>query len=172
MKQLIRFAEIVGGALLLVVLVLITASAISRYGFNRPLLDGDDIARLLLLPAIFFGLAGTCHRGEHIQVDLVWEQLRPAGRLAMDRLATFLMVVIVGAMAVASVPRVIDIYNSHQGTYEMRLPMWPFFAAASLGLILSGLVLVRRLFTLHQEGSAAALHEQALAEATCRERAP
>lgn len=164
MKRLIVFVEWTGGILLFAVMTLITLSALARYGFNRPLLDGDDIARLLLLPAIFFGLAGACHRGEHIQVDLLWERLSPRWRLAVDRLATGAMLLIVGAMAAASVPRVVDLMNSHVGTYELRLPLWPFFAIASLGLIFSAVVLAKRLLTLREADSLAA-HEQAVRDA-------
>ena len=104
MNRLVTVFQDVAGALLFVVMALITSSAIARYGFNRPLLDGDDIARLLLLPAVFFGLAGACDRGEHIQVDLIWERLSARGRLAIDRFANVVTLIVVGAMAVASVP--------------------------------------------------------------------
>ena len=148
MKRLIAFLEYAGGGLLFVVMVLITASAVSRYVLNSPLLDSDDIARLLLLPAIFFGLAGACHHGEHIQVDLLWENLGDRGKAWLDGFATLVMTVCVGAMAYASALRVFDIHASRVGTYELRLPLWPFFALASLGLVLSALVLLRKLVVI------------------------
>lgn len=148
MKRLLHAFQYLAGGLLFVVMVLITASAIARYGFNRPLLDGDDLARLLLLPAIFFGLAGACERGEHIQVDLIRERLKARGRLLMDRFADFVAMLVIGAMAIASVPRVQDIFASHVGTYELRLPLWPFFALASLGLLVTTAVMVLRVVRL------------------------
>lgn len=148
MKKLIAFLEYAGGGLLFVVMVLITASAFSRYALNAPLLDSDDIARLLLLPAIFFGLAGACHHGDHIQVDLLWENLGERGKAWLDAFATLVMTVCMGAMAYASALRVLDIQASRVGTYELRLPLWPFFALASVGLILSAVVLARKLLTL------------------------
>jgi TRAP-type C4-dicarboxylate transport system permease small subunit len=57
MKRVITFLEYVGGGLLFVVMVLITASAVCRYVLNAPLLDSDDIARLLLLHLL---RAGGC----------------------------------------------------------------------------------------------------------------
>jgi TRAP-type C4-dicarboxylate transport system permease small subunit len=145
MKRVITFLEYVGGGLLFVVMVLITASAFCRYALNAPLLDSDDLARLLLLPAIFFGLAGACHHGEHIQVDLLWETLSPRNRQLLDRFSLLIMTVCVGTMAYASVHRVFDIQASRVGTYELRLPLWPFFALASAGLVFSAVVLARRL---------------------------
>lgn len=147
MKRLVNTIEWLGGGLLFVVMVLITASAFSRYVFNAPLLDSDDISRLLLLPAIFFGLAAACHYGDHILVDLVWDSLSPRGKRVVDRFANVMMIVIVGSMAYAAVGRVMDIRASHVGTYEMRIPLWPFFAAACAGLILSAVVLVWRLLS-------------------------
>ncbi len=151
MKRLIVFLEWVGGGLLFIVMALITSSAFSRYAFSAPLVDSDDIARLLLLPAIFFGLAGACHHGEHIQVDLLWNGLGNAARLQVDRFATLCMAVIVGAMAYSAIGRVIDIFDSNVGTYEMRIPLWPFFAVACLGLVLSAIVLVHRLFVMRPD---------------------
>lgn len=145
MKRVVAFLEYVGGGLLFIVMVLITVSAFCRYALNAPLLDSDDLARLLLLPAIFFGLAGACHHGEHIQVDLLWEALGPRGRRLLDRFSLLVMTVCVGAMAYAAVRRVFDIQASRVGTYELRLPLWPFFALASAGLVLSVVVLARRL---------------------------
>lgn len=146
MKPLIKTIEWLGGGLLFVVMVLITASAFSRYVFNAPLLDSDDISRLLLLPAIFFGLAAACYHGDHILVDLIWDSLGPTSKRVVDRFATIMMILIVGVMAYAAVGRVMDIRASQVGTYEMRIPLWPFFAVACVGLILSTVVLVWRLF--------------------------
>lgn len=159
MKRLVSFLEYAGGGLLFIVMVLITASAACRYLLNTPLLDSDDIARLLLLPAVFFGLAGACHHGEHIQVDLLWEQLAARGQALVDRFAGLVMALSISAMAFAAVTRVLDIKTSQVGTYELRFPLWPFFAVASLGLVLSALVLVRRMFRPAAHASPQALHE-------------
>lgn len=145
MKKLVSFLEYAGGGLLFIVMALITASAACRYLLNAPLLDSDEIARLLLLPAVFFGMAGACHHAEHIQVDLLWEQLGQRGRALVDRFAGWVMTLFVALMAIAAVMRVADIRASQVGTYELRLPLWPFFAVASLGLVLSAIVLMRRL---------------------------
>jgi C4-dicarboxylate transporter, DctQ subunit len=148
MKTLLTGLEYAAGTLLFLVMILITASALSRYAFNTPLLDSDDISRLMLLPAVFFGLASACHHGEHIQVDLLWERLGEKGRFQIDRLSTAAMVVFVSAIAYGAVWRVMDIRASQVGTYELRLPLWPFFAVASLGMVLSAVVLIHRLLTM------------------------
>lgn len=146
MRRLVAFLEYTGGGLLFVVMALITASAACRYLLNAPLLDSDDFARLLLLPAIFFGLAGACHHAEHIQVNLLWESLGPRGRAIVDRVAGLVMALSVALMAWAAVTRVVAVQASRVGTYELRVPLWPFFAIASVGLVLSAIVLVRKLF--------------------------
>ncbi|MBL8380335.1 MAG: TRAP transporter small permease [Burkholderiales bacterium] len=146
MHRLVLFAERAGGVLLFLVMCLVTASAASRYAFARPMLDGDDLARLLLLPAILFGLVGACLHGEHIQVDLLWERLGPVGRRRIDVGARAVTLLIVGAMAIASIGRVFDIYSGRQGTFELRMPFWPFFAAASVGLCCAALVLAIHAF--------------------------
>jgi C4-dicarboxylate transporter, DctQ subunit len=153
MKKLVAFLEYSGGGLLFVVMTVITASSISRYMLNAPLMDSDEIARLLLLPAIFFGLAGACHHAEHIQVDLLWVRLSRRGREIVDYFADVVMTLFVATMAFAAVWRVLDIKASRVGTYELRLPMWPFFAVASIGLILSAVVLLRRLLAKGPPGS-------------------
>ena len=147
MKNVIRVVEYLSAGLLFVVMVIITSSAISRYFFNAPLLDGDDLARLLLLPAIFFGLAGACHHDEHVRVDMLWERLRAKGRRCVDLFAIGVTAIVIGTMGVAAVGRVMDIHGSGVGTYELRMPMWPYFALACVAILLTALILLSRWIT-------------------------
>ncbi len=145
MKKIIQFVEYVSGGLLFIVMIMITLSAISRYLFNAPLLDGDDIARLLLLPAIFFGLAGCCQHDEHIRVDLLWEYCRHHGRRLIEIIAASVTALVMLGLGLSAIGRVLDIYNSGVGTYELRMPMWPFFALACIALLLCAVIALKNL---------------------------
>ncbi|MGE0314391.1 MAG: TRAP transporter small permease [Lautropia sp.] len=141
MNRIIVAMEAAGGVALAAVMLIVTASAFGRYAFNSPLVDGDDLARLVLGPAIFWGFAGACRHGEHVRVDLLWEAASVRLRSIIDRFATGFTFVVVAAMATTAARRVLDLQASREGTYELRLPLWPSFAASFVGLAAGTLVL-------------------------------
>src|SRR5918998_2568683 len=72
------------GAIALVTFLSVTLRA--TLGFAIP--DGFDVSRLMLAVAMFWGIASTSYRNEHIQVDILWQLLPPAGRRRLDMVAT------------------------------------------------------------------------------------
>src|SRR5690606_2320806 len=89
----------------------------------------------------FWGLACACWRGEHIQVDLLWSALPRRAQLVMDLVAQTVLLGCMAVLAWAIFVRVGQIIRSGMSTGDLLVPMWPFFAVASLGLGLAVLVL-------------------------------
>ena len=51
-----------------------------RAFFSMAIPDWFDLSRLMLGIAIFWGIATTSYRDEHIQVDFLWEWVGPRGK--------------------------------------------------------------------------------------------
>ena len=115
-------------------------------GFAIP--DGFDVSRLLLAVAMFWGIASTSYRNEHIQVDLVWQMLSPAGRRRLDLVASAITLAFMAVFALMLVQKVMSTWRSGEATFDIRLPIWPFHLLAALGIAFATLLLVIRLIRL------------------------
>lgn len=147
-NRIVGVVEYGAAAFLALVTALTFVSVIMRYLFSSPIPDSFDLTRLMICIAIFWGMACACWRGEHIQVDLVWSAFGPRGRLAIDVFATLVLLAAMAVLCWVVVVRLSVIVRSGMITGDLLLPMWPFFAAAALGLLLSVVVLPAYLYRL------------------------
>ena len=72
--------RIVTGALFVVIVALAVAQVGFRYGLGQPLIWSEELAKLLLVWMVFLGAAVLCWDGRHLDVDVVFRLLPPAGR--------------------------------------------------------------------------------------------
>jgi TRAP-type C4-dicarboxylate transport system permease small subunit len=146
--RVVTVVEYGAAAFVALVTALTFVSVIMRYLFSAPIPDAFDFTRLMVCIAIFWGVACACWRGEHIQVDLLWAALPRRAQLVVDVIA---ILVLFGAMAVLAwmvIVRVIETVPSGRTTGDLLLPVWPFFAVASLGLGLAVVVIPAYLYRL------------------------
>lgn len=147
-NRVVGLVEYGAAVFLALVTVLTFVSVIMRYLFSAPIPDSFDLTRLMLCIAIFWGISCACWRGEHIQVDLLWTVLGPRARLIVDLFATLVLFAAMAFLCWVVVARQFEIVRSGMVTGDLLLPMWPFFAAATLGLLLSVVVLPAYLYRL------------------------
>ncbi len=142
--RIIGWAERLAGAFLAFVVALTFVSVVLRYVFAWSIPDSYDLSRLFLGILIFWGIAVTGFRGDHITVDLVWNALPRRARQALDLLATLFTLGCMAGFAWAMLGKVRDEIASGEQTYDLRLPVWPFYGLAWLGLAGSVLLLLVR----------------------------
>ncbi len=148
MRKALAFATVaerVAGLFLAVVTVLTFATVVLRYAFSIAIPDSYDLSRNFLGILTFWGIAMTGFRGEHIKVDLIWGVLPPAGQRALDALATVFTLLCMAVFATAMATKVLGEATSGETTYDLNLPVWPFYALAWSGLAVSVLLLGLRL---------------------------
>ena len=71
MERFVRLLALIGGLVLLCLMCLIVYSVFMRRVFNAPPLGVYDMAEVMLIPVVFFGLAYTGLTKGHIAVDLI-----------------------------------------------------------------------------------------------------
>jgi TRAP-type C4-dicarboxylate transport system permease small subunit len=145
-NRLIGVMELLAAWLLAAITALTFVSVILRYAFNWSIPDSFDIGRNLLGVAIFWGIALAAYRGEHITVDLLWGALGPRGKRIMDTAAAIVSVVCLGVFAWSMAGKVLNTYHDNVLTFDVHLPVWTFYAAAWLGLVLCLPLLLIRLW--------------------------
>lgn len=148
LDRLIDGIEVLAAWFLAAVGALTFVSVILRYFFAWAIPDTNDISRLLLAILIFWGMAGTGYRGEHITVDLVWSAFGPRMRRALDAFTTavtlFAMAVFTWRMGV----KVSDTRADNLQTFDLNQPVWIWYFVAWLGLVAAVALLAIRLWRL------------------------
>lgn len=137
-------AEWVAGAFLAFVTALTFVSVVLRYIFAWSIPDSYDLSRNFLGILIFWGIAVTSFRGEHITVELLWNVFPPRGRWVLDLAATLFTLVCMGVFAWSMADKVLDTAASGETTYDLHLVVWPFYGLAWLGIAGAVLLLVVR----------------------------
>jgi TRAP-type C4-dicarboxylate transport system permease small subunit len=119
-----------------------------RKFFNTSIPDSYDFGRLLLGVLIFWGIAATSYRGGHITVDLVWSNAGPRMKRFIDVFATLVLLFVVTVQTIMLFDKVRLTRDDHVLTYDLNLPVWPFFAVAWLGDVSAVLLIAVRTFRL------------------------
>ena len=147
-EAVMTWIERIAGLLLGVITLAVFAGAVMRYLFTMPIPDGFDISRLLLGCAVLWGLASATFRDSHIRMDLVWQFLPPGGRRLLDLIANLVTLVAIAVFAWMLLTKVRDVYYANESTFDLRLPIWPFYALAWLGVAAALLSALARLYLL------------------------
>jgi TRAP-type C4-dicarboxylate transport system, small permease component len=125
--------EIIAGVLLGLCTLLIVVSTAGRYLLSWPVPDAFDISRLLIGACIMWGFASVCYRGGQIAVDIVWELLPRRGKIVLDLFAWAMLFFFTVLLAYQTYFRVASAYRSNEGTFDLRIPVWPMLGLIWLG---------------------------------------
>ena len=126
----------------------IFVSVMLRYFFSVQIPDSYDIGRLLLGILIFWGIAATSYRGNHITVDLLWANVGPKQQRAIDVFATLVLLFVVTVQTYTLFDKVVGTRADNVLTYDLHLPTWPFFAVAWIGDVSAVILIAVRTYRL------------------------
>lgn len=144
-RRVVALTDAAAAVFLLVITLLTFTAVMMRYVFAIPFPGSFDVSRLLLGVAILWGIAVAAHRGSHITVDILWQAAPRWAQKAMDLLGDLLFAGFMGIFAWMLLQHVEKTRSSGQTTFELSIPIWPFYAVAWLGVVLCVLVLIARI---------------------------
>src|SRR3974390_642269 len=148
MDRFINGIELIAAFFVGIVAADIFISVLLRYFFSVQIPDAYDFGRLLLGILIFWGIAATSYRGTHITVDLVWSNVGPRFQRFIDVFATLVLLFVVTVQTYTLYDKVRGTYYDNVLTFDLRLPVWPFFAVAWAGDISALLLIAVRTYRL------------------------
>ena len=148
MDRFIDTIEWIAAGFVGIVAANIFISVLLRNLFNYAIPDSFDFGRLLLGILIFWGIAATSYRGGHITVDLVWANVSPRRQRMIDVFATLVLLFVVTVQTYTLFDKVRGTYYDHVLTFDLRLPVWPFFAVAWAGDVSAVLLIAVRTYRL------------------------
>src|SRR4249919_2811725 len=148
MDRFIDSIEWVAAAFVGIVAANIFIAVLLRNLFSYSIPDSYDFGRLMLGILIFWGIAATSYRGTHITVDLVWANVGPRYQRLIDVFATLVLLFVVTVQTWTLFDKVRGTYNDHVLTFDIHMPVWPFFAIAWAGDISAVLLIAIRTYRL------------------------
>jgi len=119
-----------------------------RYFFSIQIPDSYDFGQQLLGILIFWGIAATSYRGTHITVDLLYANVGKTWQRVMDVFATLVLLFVVSVQTYTLFDKVISTRADNVQTFDLRLPVWPFFALAWIGDVAAVLLIAVRTYRL------------------------
>lgn len=127
---------------------LICADVIGRYGFNSPIAGVTEIVEMSIVVIVFVQLADTTARGRLTRADSLVDKLRttrPGMARQIDGIASLCGVALMAILAYGVIPGAIADYRSgsYVGTVGIfTFPSWPVKAIVGAGSVLTGLQLL------------------------------
>jgi TRAP-type C4-dicarboxylate transport system permease small subunit len=148
MDRFIDGIELVAAFFIGIVALDIFVSVLLRYFFTLQIPDSYDFGRLLLGILIFWGIAATSYRGNHITVDLVYANVGERTKRFIDVFATVVLLFVVTVQTYTLFDKVVGTRADNVQTFDLRLPVWPFFLVAWLGDASAVLLIAIRTYRL------------------------
>jgi TRAP-type C4-dicarboxylate transport system permease small subunit len=148
MDRFIDSIEWIAAVFVGVVALDVFVSIMLREFFSYSIPDSYSFGQQLLGILIFWGIAATSYRGTHITVDLVYANIRPSWQRVMDVLATLVLLFVVSVQTYTLFDKVVTTYHDNVQTFDLRIPVWPFFAVAWIGDVAAVLLIAVRTFRL------------------------
>lgn len=109
-------------------IVMVAIDVLLRYGFNAPLLWGNEVGALLLLVVFFAGLPHCTDLGGHIRMELFYERMGPRGKHLADLLSALAGLVVTTLLCVGAFGSSADMLEYGEGAEMIDIPYWPFAA--------------------------------------------
>lgn len=148
MDRFIDTIEWIAAAFVGIVALDVFISVLLRNLFNYAIPDSFDVGRLLLGILIFWGIAATSYRGTHITVDLVWSSVGARYQRWIDVFATLVLLFVVAVHNYTMFDKVRMTYHEHVLTFDVHMPVWPFYAVAWIGDVAAVLLIAIRTYRL------------------------
>jgi len=148
MDGFIDTIELIAAIFVGIVAANIFIAVLLRNLFSTAIPDSYNIGQYLLGILIFWGIAATSYRGTHITVDLVWANAGPRMQRVIDVFATLVLLFVVTVQTYTLFDKVATTRIDNVLTFELHLPVWPFFAVAWAGDVSAVLLIAIRTYRL------------------------
>jgi TRAP-type C4-dicarboxylate transport system permease small subunit len=165
-ERLIAYTETAAGIFLAAVTLLVFVNVMLRGGsvglgdFLNWVTGRKDMKFVLTIPewyhlsclalgvSVFWGLAATSYRNDHIKVDILWDWLGPVGKRLLDIFATGILFLFLLVFTYMLGVKILSGYWSGEATYDLRLKLWPFHLVMGIGILFATVLVFVRLLRL------------------------
>ena len=147
-----RWTNVLGIAILFLMVCLTFVDVILRYIFDSPIKGVLEMTEVMMIAAVFLGIAHTQNQKGHISVDLVSATLGTRHKLVLEFINTLLGIGLFILVIWRSIVKLMVFINQNSmHSQYFRLPDAPFDAVLILGCTCLCLLLIRDLLKLAVE---------------------
>jgi len=134
------------GAVVLAVMMFLTASDVTLRQFKYPIMGADDITAFLMAILISFGLAYCTIKKGHVQVDFIVEHFPSRMQAIIDSITTLFGFSLCVLITWQSFANMISVYKSGATSWTLNVIVYPFAGVVAFGFALFTLVLLADFF--------------------------
>lgn len=147
-----RVLAATGSGSLLAMMVVMVADVVGRKFFNHPILGAVEVVERLLLVTVYAGIPLVTLSQQYIRLELVDDWVTGALAAWRRRLGEWFCAGLLMACAALVAHHAIEAMRAGDTTTLLRIPLWPFYAAVALLLMVTALAHVQ----VSMQGSKAA----------------
>jgi TRAP-type C4-dicarboxylate transport system permease small subunit len=137
-----KIASTIAATFMFVIMLIVFADVVMRYGFNRPFAWAYDLIALYLMAGVFFLVLSDAHeKRAHVSVDILQQKFPPA-LARLSEIATCVVgITVFSLIAWLGWQRAVDSFNANDVMAgAIAWPMWPSIGLVPLG---AGLITLR-----------------------------
>ena len=118
----------------------VSADVVLRYGFNAPLLWGNEVSSLILM-IVFLASVPLCTKhNAHVRMEFIYDRFGRLGRRVADTITGLCGLIFSAFLAYQSVLSAFEAHDFGDGAEFAAIPYWPLLGfMAACALILCGL---------------------------------
>lgn len=137
--------EVASGSFFIVGIALIFYGVIMRYVFNEPKAWVEEIARYSIIWGVFLGFGLALRHNQHIQVDILYDRLKPKMKQILDIVATLISIAFCGIYTYYGYILVENRFHSGMVSLDVGIPMWIVYLILPISGVLFLLRFIERL---------------------------
>ncbi|MFC1581198.1 TRAP transporter small permease [Thermodesulfobacteriota bacterium] len=128
-----RVSGIVSMVFIFLLMILITADVGLRVTLNRPITGTIEIAELLMVVIVFFGLSWTAHNKMHIKVDLFVARYPKRMQKIIDIINYTVALILTAVLCWRTFEEAANVKLFGLVSAYIEVPKYPFYAIAAIG---------------------------------------
>ena len=133
-----RFVTLLAVTATAIMMLLTTADAAGRYLLNRPILVAFELTtNYLMVVAVFLAMPFAYRQGANVRVTFLADRLSGISRMVVDHLVQLVSIAYGVALVVATFQQAGHIRDTGTMFTTVDLPLWPGYAAVTLGLVVT-----------------------------------
>lgn len=143
-QRLTPAINFVGQMVLLLMVLLISLDVILRNAFNSPLKGSVELTEILMVIVVFFAVAQTASKNQHVNVELMISRFSYRIRAVFLSITNFLCIGLLSLAIWQSVMLAISFLHNKATTAVLLVPLFPFALVVSIGCTFFALVTLIR----------------------------
>ncbi|MCE2523773.1 MAG: TRAP transporter small permease [Rhodobacteraceae bacterium] len=150
--RLLMWLAGIGGAVLFVIMLLVSYSVFRRYVLNDPILGDVELVQIGMAIVVMLAIPFATHSGAHIRVDILDNKIGAWGRFIGDLLARSIGAYVLYLLIGKTWDKAWDASKWGDVTNMIEIPVWIAYGAITLGMGLYALVLVAQIIAQFRSG--------------------